>query len=281
MLDEIKKFKGAYESPDDRDYIASHILGDPDIELPTSVNLDNVPSHSQGKTMHCTAYGVSHIVEIMNTKEFNKPALVDPEEQWANQKYDKGGNESMEDRGDSLRHALDVYIQKGLNNKSSEIPIPTYNADTYASVLKTAQDMKKWLARGFPVYTGSINHAFCVVGYDDTKKVFIAKNSFGAEWGKKKNGTFEINYDDVTSKLFTPYVIFDKKDIPMIFQDVSESSPMADDIKFCLDKGLVKGYGSDPDPKKRLFKPDQPVTRAEMASMMSKVYKALYSLKYS
>ena len=279
MLDEIKDLKGAIDNPDSRDYVATHLLGEPEMELPASVNLDVVPSHNQGSSMHCTSYALVHVVEILNTLEHNMAALADPEEQWANQKYNRGGSERMEKEGDSLQNAMQAYMQYGLSNKALALKIDKYRPDGYARVEKTKESLKKWLVRGFPIFTGSINHAFALIGYNDVDQVFIAKNSYGPKYGRKKDGTFNVDYAEVVSKLFTPYIIYDKKDIPLIFRDVSENSPMAADIKFCLEKGLMQGYGTDPDPAKRFFKPDQPITRAELASVAAKLYKALYSIR--
>lgn len=46
--------------------------------------------------------------------------------------------------------------------------------------------------------TGLAGHAMCVVGYDDAKKVFIVRNSWGATWGDK--GHCYLPYDWMTDK---------------------------------------------------------------------------------
>ena len=123
MLDEVKGQKGAGDCPDERDHLAAHLFGEADIELPVSVDLNNVPSHNQGKTMHCTSYALSHCVEILNTLEHALVAKVDPEEQWANQVYRRGSPVYMEKEGASLQNALETLREKGLNNKSPAIPV--------------------------------------------------------------------------------------------------------------------------------------------------------------
>lgn len=37
-------------------------------------------------------------------------------------------------------------------------------------------------------------HAMCVVGYDNPKKLFLVRNSWGSEWGKKGYGTMPYAY---------------------------------------------------------------------------------------
>ena len=86
--------------------------------------------------------------------------------------------------------------------------------------VETLQDMKQCLAAGFPfvfgftVYesfessqvaqTGQVpmpgpdekqlgGHAVCCVGYDDVNRLFLVRNSWGADWGM--NGYFQISYD--------------------------------------------------------------------------------------
>lgn len=260
---------GAFDIPDDRDYLAIHVLGDNAAELPKSVNLDNTPSHNQGKTWACTAFALAHVVEGANTDEFKMFAMVDPNEQWANQKFNAGPVRAatMDSEGDSLQNALYTYIKNGLYNKNPDIHVEKFKGTGYAKIENLTSDIKKWLSQGYRIYTGSGNHCFCLVGYNDDDKVFIAKNSYGIKWGKKKNGTFDIPYDDV-GKLFTKYIIYDKKDIPMIFKDVSENSPMAKNIKRMLDLGIMRGYGVSENPMERSFMPNQPVTRAELAEVI-------------
>lgn len=65
---------------------------------------------------------------------------------------------------------------------------------------------------GILVYTGpsltwennsSSGHAVLLVGYDDTRQCFKAKNSWSAEWGE--NGYFHIRYEDIHKLMFGSY----------------------------------------------------------------------------
>lgn len=277
MLEEVAHFQGAQDVPDPNDFRAEHILGAPITEpfpLPPFVNLNITPSHNQGKTWHCTAYGLCHIHEIMNTKEHGQTVKMDPEEQWVNQCVARGVPSTIEG-GDSLQNAVKTLAKNGLKNSNNpNIPLAKFEITGYAFVDKNVENYKKWMAQGFPIYTGWKEHCFALVGYDDAKAVFIAKNSYGPTWGLKGDGTFEISYSDIL-KLFSGYIVYDKKDLQMIFKDVSTKSPNALSIQFALDKKLMMGYGSEPLTQDRLFRPDQPMTRAEMAVVLERLYHLL------
>jgi hypothetical protein len=276
MLDEVQDSYGAFDNPDSRDFRSVHIFGEPQVVLPAQVILNCVPSHDQKSTMHCTAYGLTHCVEIINTIEHSMQVNADPEEQWANQKLDNPQPEQMEQKGDSLQNALRSLLKHGLNNKVVDVKIDKFLIEGYARIPNDIESCKKWLYSGMPIYTGSGNHCYCLVGYDDAEQAFIAKNSYGPNWGKKGDGTFLIKYEEF-SKLFSKYIIYDKKDLVMIFKDVSVKSPHAEEIKFCLEHGFMRGYGDEEKPQDRLFGPERPVTRAELAIVVTRLYQSLFN----
>lgn len=276
MLEEIKDCQGAQDVPNQNDYSAVHVLGEPsDVAgLPSSVNINSPHSHNQGASWHCTAYAICHVHEILNSKEHNQEVTLDPEEQWTNQCVSRGVPNTISG-GDTLQNALSTLVKRGLLNKlNSTLSIDVFEATGYALIDKTVESFKRWLATGYPIYTGWNLHCFPLVGYDDEKAIFIAKNSYGSHWGAKEDGTFEVPYKDF-NKLFSPYVVYDKKDIQNLFRDVSESSPNIEAIKFVLDNKLMMGYGTAPLIKDRFFRPDQPMTRVEVATVLERLYKLL------
>jgi len=99
-----------------------------------------------------------------------------------------------------------------------------HQAKQYARVPQTLQDMKACLNEGFPFCFGFVvmssfqfpdvlltgwmhmpgpydfvmgGHAVLAVGYDDSKEVFIVRNSWGAHWGDK--GYFYMPYAYITN----------------------------------------------------------------------------------
>lgn len=260
---------GAFDVPSEKDYQAIHLFGALQLDLPDRVNLNVSPSHNQGKSMHCTGYAATHYEEIMNTLEFHMQALADPEEQFSNQKYQAGPVRAaeMDKEGDSLQNAMTALSIHGLNNKNPSIPVDKYQITNYARIEKTIDVIKSWLAKGFPIYTGSGNHCYLIVGYEEANKVLIWKNSYGPKWGPRGDGTSTINYSDI-DMLFSCYIFYDKQDMNMIYKDVSDKSPMAKNIKRMLDLGIMRGYGTSNNAIERSFLPDKPVTRAEVAELM-------------
>lgn len=275
MLEEVQNSRGAFDVPDANDFKADHIFGaDDEAGLPPWVNLNMVPSHDQGSSWHCTAYALCHVHEILNTQEYAEKVLMNPEEQWANQCNRRGVPPSVSG-GDTLQNALLTLVKFGLNNNNNPtIPLQKFEATGFALIDKDLLKFKRYLALGFPIYTGWKEHCFTLIGYDDGENRFIAKNSYGETAGSKGDGTFDISYSDLP-KLFSGYIVYDKKDLKMIYRDVSEKSPMAKGIQFALDKNLMMGYGSAPLSIDRFFRPDQPMTRAEVATVLERFYDLL------
>mmetsp|Transcript_79949 Transcript_79949/g.259072 ORF Transcript_79949/g.259072 Transcript_79949/m.259072 type:complete len:287 (-) Transcript_79949:385-1245(-) len=116
-----------------------------------------------------------------------------------------------------------------INVFTAKPPTHAYNhaakerAQEYARVPQTLEDMKACIAGGFPFALGFTvfssfkteqvessgymtmpsshdsvlgGHAVLAVGYDDHKKHFIVRNSWGEEWGDK--GYFYMPYDYIT-----------------------------------------------------------------------------------
>lgn len=99
-----------------------------------------------------------------------------------------------------------------------------HQVQSYARVNQNLNDIKSVLASGYPIVfgftvyagfesdevakTGIVKmpeateenlggHAVCMVGYDDSTKHFIVRNSWGQDWGDK--GYFYLPYDYVTN----------------------------------------------------------------------------------
>jgi len=284
----MENYGGLIEGKEDnRDFQAEHILGSNEYDIPDGVDLSCVKPMNQGKTNHCTAYGLTMVHSILQTSEHGKEINLSPEEQWENQlEYPATATEEI---GDYLRSALKSLTKFGLSNPKDEKPIMFYSKG-FAVIKKDPVGMCRAIAKGLPLYTGGSvtktnfrnakykgawtgndgkvtgGHAFMIVGYNLREEYFTAINSWGAEWGFYKNGTFRIPFSNAED-LHTTYVLYDKEDLRHIFRDVTGESPMAEAIEYCLAHGIMRGYG-DGEPEERLFKPDQPVTRAELAQVI-------------
>jgi len=284
--------KGLLFREDARDFQSEHILGDLG-NVKESVDMGKyLDAHNQGSTLHCTSYGLTHVMEILNSIEHHIGIRLDPEEQWQNQLVDPGT--ARESFGDFFISALKSLQLFGLSEKHSDVVPEKFRINSYAAVYPNIITMKKHLSAGLPIYTGCVSmkttwslakstgyipsyngipsggHAFAIIGYKDD--YFIALNSYGSTWGKWGNGTFRIRFSDMPD-LSGKYIVYDLQDIPMIFRDVSEKSPFASSIKKALLKGVFKGYDSDniEDPKDRLFMPDKGVSRAELSALFDRL----------
>ena len=288
-------YGGAFDLPDARDFHAEHIFGvaRPTAELAKKINLLRTTAHNQGNTNRCTAFALTHIHEILNTIEHNLQFQFDPEEQWQNQKKFPGT--AREEIGDSLQSALESLRKFGLSREGQNYPIRHY-----AQIERG--EIRNYLAKGFPIFTGfpttATNfqkarttgfwggidgaqiggHAICFVGYDENG--IVALNSWGAKWGKFGNGTFYFREADLASS-YSLYIVYDKVDansqnsnsnnptqMQNIFKDVTTNSPMAEAIKWGLEKNIARGYGESSDATQREFRPNQPITRAETIQML-------------
>jgi len=283
--------QGATDLPDERDYKVEHILGAAPSDLPESVNLLNVPAKDQKKTMHCTAYGLTHVLEILNTIEHALQIQLDAEEQWKNQlTYPATAKEEV---GDSLQSAIKSLKKFGLFTSKIKTEDGKLRIQSYGLSNKNPEELKGWLSKSLPFYTGCqtdqwaaakttgiLNitgtgggHAFVIVGYN--KNGFIGLNSWGAKWGKFGNGTFIIPFDQ-SIKLFSCYLIYDEKEVTHLFKDVTSASWAYNAIKTCLENSIMNGYGEGA-AIDRFFMPNQFVTRAELAQTAANLFWALKS----
>lgn len=270
--------KGALDRPDDKDYYAEHILGYDEGNLPEKIKL-KTKADDQGKSVKCTCYASYHAGRILDEIEHNRPLEGLPDVGWEFQK--KFG--TYNSLGDYVQTALKSIVKNGLHCKDK-----IYGKIGYAKIKK--ENIKYWLAKGYPIVTSTAvtktnykkakyegvwtgidgeivnGHAIALIGYED--KYIWALNSFGEKWGFYEDGTFKIP-ENKTDDLQSCYIIYDEKDVQYIFRDVTNESPFAKSIQWALETELMKGYDSETLPaEKRFFKPEQPVTRGELAEIL-------------
>jgi hypothetical protein len=284
----MKEFYGGLiPSKDDRDFRAEHILGAisaTEAELPKEVRL-HTEANNQGASsatkVACTCFATYNVATILNELEHKFKILQRPSDGWTEQK--KFGTHTA--NGDSLNTAFKSIIKNGLLNDQ-----PPYKITGFARV--NNEEIKAYLAKGIPVITyGPVSktnfveakksglyipydknptityHAFAIVGYYDD--VYLCMNSYGKDWGVFKNGTFELKQKNI-KQIGTKYILFDEVELKNIFRDVSENSPYAKAIQYCLEQGLMKGDKSESveDPKERFFRPQANITRGELAEIL-------------
>lgn len=288
----MKEFYGGlipHEDP--RDFFAEHVLGLAEPEIKDSVKLPftaNNQQQSPQTRVACTCYSTYNVGNILNELEHQLNINQDPATGWELQK--KFGTYTL--NGDTLTTALKSIVLNGLVTFDKN-----YKIDAFARIYN--DEIKSYLSKGMPIITyGPVSktnfarakssglyspydenptvtyHAFVIIGYHDGR--YVCGNSSGPTWGYFKDGTFEVDEKKI-AQLGQKYIIFDQKDIDLIFRDVSTSSPYSKAIKACLDAGLLLGdnYQNEQDPTKRFFRPESPITRGELAVVLERLLKKI------
>lgn len=189
------------------------------------------PVRDQGDCGSCVAFATVASLEAMVNIENHAPNLtVDLSE--AQLFYCLGGSEGCScDTGWTIASAFEALQKTGLvsetcfpyvaGNPSQPFPPCVLNWQQQSTVqiaawhsIQSISGMKTWIAAcgplavGFSVYedftsyasgvyhhvSGDLlgGHAVCIVGYDDTQRCWICKNSWGTSWGEQ--GFFRIAY---------------------------------------------------------------------------------------
>lgn len=278
-----ENYGGGFYKPDPRDYKAEHLLGGATVDLPSSVLLLTA-ANNQGASVHCSSYAAYHTAKILNEAE-HKVKITDlPERGWALQTA--FGTSSAE--GDYISSALKSIVKNGFQTTDQ-----IYKIDGYASVDLTIDAVKQRLAQGYPlivlmpvtknnfreardsgIWTGldgqrTGGHFTCICGYEPG--FFIVLNSYGSQWGRFSNGTFKVPESKI-SDLQCCYLLYDHKDVVnTLFKDVSDKSWAYEPIKWLKDNDIVSGYEDGS------FRPETPITRAEVAKILFNYHKKFNS----
>lgn len=290
MNDELQ-VAGCIWEPDDRDYLVENILGAEDWEtasIPESVILD-IEEYNQGALAEtayaCTTYSTYHALKasIEFVRKVNQD--LDPLKGFRKQ---KAYGTYIENTGDYLRTAFKSVIENGLYTESGE----TLGVEGFALIgyghLIDPKKINYYLSKGLALVTsfdirkgqtykskgyltpslGAITggHAVSINGYRSGEK--IISNSYDKGWGKFKDGTFRIKDEDL-HLLKGIYVLYPKPKVNMLYKDISELAPHFAEIKKVKDLGLMTGY---PD---GAFRPEQPMTRQEVAIVLARMAEKL------
>ena len=214
-MTEIKRVFTAVDNPDKRDYSFER-FSEEYAQSWATLNKKrpyNSTVFDQGSTPMCTWYGLTHVYNWENINEYANNGLVFTEL-------------NPNTFTDNHLHYLATRL--------AEFKL-SWKIEGWTSITNSEKDkatkMKKAIDMGMFIYTGSaywdwwaitrtkvysenknkefVWHAYCIVDYDDSKWMFVAKNSWWDDWGNK--WYFYIKYEDVY-KLYTAYVIIDKDD---------------------------------------------------------------------
>jgi len=291
------QYGACYDDPDPRDFSAEEMFGTIKPEkIPEQKDLrepTNYEPKNQGRSVKCTAFGVTSAFQIQNMREHASKIIFNPDYLWD---YMKSRGWTSKN-GASLQSALKALIKIGMPHNDGL----QYYAKGYAKCEKTFDSIVNQISIGFPVYTGGIvtktnfknakkdgawtgndgarvtGHAFFLCGYakftDGPYKgvrALQAINSYG-NWGMYGDGSFWILEKHIND-LYTPYIIYDKIDLERVFADVTENAWYYEAVKKFSKLGVAKGEASDTvtDPKDRKFFPNRAITRAEFLVMLDR-----------
>lgn len=266
-----------------RAYYYNTICNVTDGELPKEYmvkNLSNVLD--QGYVSSCVAHGVAGALSanhLKNTGELLDLSVLLIYGLWRGDLLEPGMFvESTLENGRTIGTSPREYAPENL-----EVPEAIEKAKEYAkeypnslafkvgSFYKMRQnsnfvsDIKKALYQfDLPIVTvknGSGRHCELIVGWDEDN--FILQNSYGADFGN--NGFHKI---PLTTKTLddTYLVLADKVDLPFTDTDGHWAKKNIRNLYF---SGIMNGY---PD---GTFRPDSPITRAEVAKVVDEVMKII------
>jgi C1A family cysteine protease len=223
--------------PDERDF--KHEFGAAPVSIPTLIDLRTYcpPVFDQGQLGSCTSNaGVGARMMVGNIKTLLSRLFLYYEERLIEGTVNQDSGAQMRDICKALNkygvceETLEPYDITKFANAPSNTAIANavkYKINAYKSLL-TLTDIRTYLAvnrkpvlMGMDVYdsfesasvakTGIVpmpninkeqllgGHAVLIVGYANTKNLFIVRNSWGSNWGDK--GYFYLPYNYITKKL--------------------------------------------------------------------------------
>ena len=233
-MEELKT--SAYDCPDERDYDAELIEqwgGD----LPKKVMLFNTPFQNQLNTQACSCFTAWHLGTELD--RLDKAKFYDWFELWKEWLKRWASNTDGWNNTACLKMMIELWIIWGYAVAKWPNGIMKALANNRWWFFWTNKcDWRKTWETGVFTYTENWAwHFFAVLGYDMDKQVLFAKNSWWKEWWPK-GWIFEIPFNMI-DKLFTTYVVYDKKDKPLID---NYKQKIMDNIEFEWAKKLFEAW---------------------------------------
>ena len=108
-------------------------------------------------------------------------------------------------------------------------------------------------------------HAVLCVGWTtiNDEVYLVIKNSWGEDWGDNGYAYMKLS-DDMP--IYEMYIIYDEANHPLFLTDIA-GHWCEEDAKLAIRCGIINGYEDE------TFKPDNNITRGEMASIVAKLLK--------
>ena len=255
--------------------------------LPASYRLPKecIPDcRDQGSVSSCVGFAVTNIMQILNQKETGKRLRFS-----AGYVYGRCRDEGDSYQGMFPRKTLDYLRKTGaceerdfpdtvempeirrrvlsrpdLDEKAAPYRIRGYEIYNQAEAGKKTESIKRALYEtGTPVLVSTLAygepHAVCIIGWDDERKQYEIMNSWGDTAGD--GGICRIPYNSID----WGYLLLDEKNGArlMPFLDVAKDTWYYGAVEKVYNTGLMKGKSET------TFEPDKPMTRAEMAQVLS------------
>lgn len=190
----LDTYSASKDLPDSRDITADDLdlLGS--AEIPEKMQFANTPILSQGQIGACTVFGLSGATfestyndSVENGSVYSQP--FDPWDRWAKAKLRGASDKS----GWTLQGALSLLTDiKDLVGYVKLSGPGTITLEKIAQAIASGRMIYTGSARGNWRQIGSTHiyeestkfagHAYCIVGYDLTRRVAIARNSWTDQW---------------------------------------------------------------------------------------------------
>ena len=268
-----------------RNYDYETVCGTSNIQFPKIYEIprDNTGTlKDQGHIGCCVAESIAQIAESFYKTEMS--------EGWTYGKFRKPSSNGW---GMNVPTAMDFWVKLGTLPKSyfdilKEMPdmkdivskfdelqkhAEQYKLKGYASI-NYGDKKKRDIAikdalmkynRGLIAVSDSYfseSHCIVLTGWDDTVDKYKFKNSWGESYGDK--GFSQLPKDSI-DEVYVP--LFEEIKLP--FSDIKETDWFYDAVKSMNFAGLINGYEDG------TFKPNNPITRAEMCTVLNKVTKMI------
>jgi C1A family cysteine protease len=223
IIQNFRKYGWVKDIPDTRDYLYKRLLTDITIPVQVDLRATCPPVEDQGNLGSCTANALAGNLEFLEIKSnalfwdisrlfiYYNERKIEGDVQFDNGAQLRDGIKSLVTYGYCSEKRIPYDITKFTKRPScvAYMEAKKNKISSYYS-LQTMDEMNHCIANGYPfvfgfdvfesfespevAHTGIVpipgleermlgGHAVCAVGYDQDKKWFIVRNSWGTDWG--------------------------------------------------------------------------------------------------